>query len=638
MTSDRHAAVARVARPPRPGLLWLTAFALVAGVVLACPAEPITLKSPDGDTLLVFALTAGGQPQWRVAYRGKTILTDSLLGLRLTNGVSLDAGLTLAASAHSSHDETWKPVAGERSEVRDRYNQLVVDLAGHQQPPFKLRLTFRAYDEGAAVCYELPAQEGLKSFAIVGESTEFRLTGDYPCWPVYSAQGIYTNRPLSQVGAGCERPLVIEFKGGPIVALGEARLVDYARMRLRNAPGRPFTLVPDLAGPVTGSTPFTSPWRFLLVGDSPGQLLERNDLVLNLNDPCALADTSWIRSGKVIRETTLSTTGGRACVDFALKAGLQYVEFDAGWYGPETSDTSDARFVNVKTNRPQGGLDLPVVIRYANERGIGILLYVNQRALQRQLDDLLPLYQQWGVKGIKFGFVNVGPQKWTAWLHDAVRKCAQYHLLVDIHDEYRPTGWSRTYPNLLTQEGVRGNEEMPPAEHNLILPFTRFLCGPADYTFCWYDARLKTTHAHQLAASVVYFSPLQFLFWYDKPAQCRWEPELEFWKYLPTVWDETRVLSGEIGQYITTARRRGDEWYIGTMNAVHRRQLDIPLSFLPPGRQYTATICGDREPGGSAPREVSIQSQVVDSKTVLRADLAANGGQAVRLVPAPGVR
>ncbi len=638
MTSDRHAAVARVARPPRPGLLWLTAFALVAGVVLACPAEPITLKSPDGDTLLVFALTAGGQPQWRVAYRGKTILTDSLLGLRLTNGVSLDAGLTLAASAHSSHDETWKPVAGERSEVRDRYNQLVVDLAGHQQPPFKLRLTFRAYDEGAAVCYELPAQEGLKSFAIVGESTEFRLTGDYPCWPVYSAQGIYTNRPLSQVGAGCERPLVIEFKGGPIVALGEARLVDYARMRLRNAPGRPFTLVPDLAGPVTGSTPFTSPWRFLLVGDSPGQLLERNDLVLNLNDPCALADTSWIRPGKVIRETTLSTTGGRACVDFALKAGLQYVEFDAGWYGPETSDTSDARFVNVKTNRPQGGLDLPVVIRDANERGIGILLYVNQRALQRQLDDLLPLYQQWGVKGIKFGFVNVGPQKWTAWLHDAVRKCAQYHLLVDIHDEYRPTGWSRTYPNLLTQEGVRGNEEMPPAEHNLILPFTRFLCGPADYTFCWYDARLKTTHAHQLAASVVYFSPLQFLFWYDKPAQCRWEPELEFWKYLPTVWDETRVLSGEIGQYITTARRRGDEWYIGTMNAVHRRQLDIPLSFLPPGRQYTATICGDREPGGSAPREVSIQSQVVDSKTVLRADLAANGGQAVRLVPAPGVR
>ena len=635
MTPDRHATVARAARPTRPGLLFLTAFALVAGAVLAFPAEPITLTSPNGDTLLVFTLTAGGQPQWRVAYRGKTILTDSPLGLRLTNGVSLDAGLALVNSAQSSHDGTWKPVAGERSEVRDRYNQLVVDLAGHQQPPLKLRLTFRAYNEGAAFCYALPAQEELKSFALVGEATEFRFTGDYPCWPVYSAQGVYTHKPLSQVGAGCERPLVIELKDGPIVALGEARLVDYARMRLRNAPGRPFTLVPDLPGPVTGATPFTSPWRFVLVGNSPGQLLERNDFVLNLNDPCALADTSWIRPGKVIRETTLSTTGGRACVDFALKAGLQYVEFDAGWYGPETSDTSDARFVNVNTNRPQGGLDLAAVICYANERGIGILLYVNQRALQRQLDEILPLYQQWGVKGIKFGFVNVGPQKWTAWLHDAVRKCAQHHLVVDIHDEYRPTGWSRTYPNLLTQEGVRGNEEMPPPEHNLILPFTRFLCGPADYTFCWYDARLKTTHAHQLAASVVYFSPLQFLFWYDKPAQCRWEPELEFWKHLPTVWDETLVLGGEIGQYITTARRRRDEWYIGTMNAVHRRQLDIPLSFLPPARQYTATICGDREPDGSAPREVSIQSQTLDSATILRADLAANGGQAIRLVPAP---
>jgi alpha-glucosidase len=258
--------------------------------------------------------------------------------------------------------------------------------------------------------------------------------------------------------------------------------------------------------------------------------------------------------------------------------------------------------------------------------------------LERQLDDLLPLYQQWGVKGLKFGFVNVGPQKWTAWLHDAVRKCAQYHLVVDIHDEYRPTGWSRTYPNLLTQEGVRGNEEMPPAEHNLILPFTRFLCGPADATFCWYDRRIKTSHAHQLAASVVYFSPLQFLFWYDKPAQCRWEPELEFWKNLPTVWDDSRVLQGAIGQYITTARRQGDAWYVGTLNAVHRRQLEIPLSFLTPGRKYTAMICGDARPDGSAPAEVSVQSQTVDSTTVVRADLAANGGQALRLVPVPGIQ
>ncbi|HWV98271.1 MAG TPA: glycoside hydrolase family 97 N-terminal domain-containing protein [Candidatus Acidoferrum sp.] len=617
-----------------PELLPLLALTLLAATTLSLPAEPITLKSPNGDAVLVFSLTPAGQPRWRVSYRGQPVLAESRLGLQLTNSASLDQGFALANSTLTSHDDTWRPVAAERGEVRNHYNQLVVDLGASQAPPRKLRRTFRAYDEGVAVCYTLPEQEGLKAFTLAGEATEFRFTGDHPCWPVYWAQGIYTNKPLSRVGANCERPLVVELTNGPTVAVGEARLVDYARMRLKNAPGQPFTLLPDLAGPVTGSTPFTTPWRFVMKGDSPRQLVERNFFVLNLNDPCALADTSWIKPGTVIRETTLSTTGGRACVDFPVKAGLQYVEFDAGWYGPEGSDASDARFVNVKTNRPQGGLDLQQVIRYANGRGIGVLLYVNQKALERQLDELLPLYQQWGVKGLKFGFVNVGPQTWTAWLHDAVRKCAQYHLVVDIHDEYRPTCWSRTYPNLLTQEGVRGNEEMPPAEHNFILPFTRFLCGPADCTFCWYDKRIKTTHAHQLAASVAYFSPLQFLFWYDKPAQCRGEPELEFWKHLPTVWDDTRVLHGTIGQYITTARRKGDEWYVGTMNAVQRRQLDIPLLFLTPGRNYTATICRDGQPDGSSPTEVSVQSQTVDVTTILHADLAPNGGQAVRLVPA----
>lgn len=150
------------------------------------------------------------------------------------------------------------------------------------------------------------------------------------------------------------------------------------------------------------------------------------------------------------------------------------------------------------------------------------------------------------------------------------------HAGYAIHDEYRPTGWSRTYPNLLTQVGVRGNEEMPPAAHNAILPFTRFLCGPADYTICWYNERIKTTHAHQLAASAVYFSPLQFLFWYDKPAQCGWEPALEFFKQLPTTWDETRLVNGEIGRFITTARRKRDDWFVGTMNGDQPRALEIP--------------------------------------------------------------
>ena len=602
-------------------------------VPLLAAGEPLAVKSPDGQVVITINLTAAGQPQWRVDYRGGPVLAESRLGLQLQDGSSLAHGLKLVNATTNSHDEIWKPVAAERSEIRDHYRQLVVSLQDSQTPPCQLQLIFRAYDEGAAVSYTLPDQAGLKSFTITNEVTEFRFAADHPCWPVYSAQGVYTNKPLSHVGANCERPLVVEMKGGPTVAIGEARLVNYARMRLKNSITDALTLVPDLGSSVSGTVRFHTPWRFVMIGDSPGQLIERNYFVQNLNDPCAIADTSWIKPGKVIRETTLSTTGGLACVDFAVKAGLQYIEFDAGWYGPEGSDASDARFVNVNTNRPQGGLDLQKVIAYGRERGIGVILYVNRRALERQLDELLPVYQQWGVKGIKFGFVNVGAQKWTAWMHEAVRKCAVAHMVVDIHDEYRPTGWSRTYPNLLTQEGVRGNEEMPPAAHNVILPFTRYLCGPADYTVCWYDKRIKTTHAHQLAASAVYFSPLQFLFWYDKPAQCQWEPELEYFKQLPTTWDETRVVNGEIGRFITTARRKGNDWFVGTMNGGERRQLDVPLSFLKPGQAYTAWVYRDAQPDGSAPREVAIKQAAVDATTILHADLAANGGQAVRIVP-----
>ena len=319
-----------------------------------------------------------------------------------------------------------------------------------------------------------------------------------------------------------ERPLTIELGDGRFAAVTEARCVDYARMKLRRAHDRPHTLEAFLdaehgrAGKVSGRTPFTSPWRVVMVADSAGQLLEHNDLILNLNEPCALTDTAWIKPGKVMREATLTTAGGKACIDFCSRRGLQYILFDAGWYGPEGDGKSDASAVDPKR---AGLLDLREVIRYGKEKGIGVILYVNRRALEKQMDEIFPLYEAWGVKGVKFGFVNVGSQKWTAWVHEGVRKAAAHHLMVDIHDEFRTTGYQRTYPNLMTVEGIAGNEEFPTPAHNAALPFTRFLTGPADYTYCWYSDRLKVTHAHQLALSTIYFSPWQVLFWYDRPAQ-----------------------------------------------------------------------------------------------------------------------
>ncbi len=431
-----------------------------------------------------------------------------------------------------------------------------------------------------------------------------------------------------------------------MAAVAEARLVDYARMKFSPIPGK-AAVVSDLASEVKAELPMATPWRVVMVAPSPARLLEQNDLLLNLNDPCAIADTSWIKPGKVIREVTLTTQGGKACVDFAAAHGLQYVEFDAGWYGPENSDESDATRVSVDPKRSQGPLDLAEVIRHADTRGIGILLYVNRRALERQLDQLLPLYRSWGVKGMKFGFVQVGSQQWTSWLHEAVRKAAAHRLMVDIHDEYRPTGYSRTYPNLMTQEGIGGDETRPKNDQTLSILFPRMLSGAGDHTICYFDPRVdaNATHAYQLAKAVCLYSPWQFLYWYDRPSASKPatvlgpnvigdELELEFFDRLPTVWDDTRVLEGRIGRYAVLARRKGAEWFLGAMNDGEARTLEVKLDFLDPALRYVAHRYRD---DSTVPTRthVRIEPQRVEARGVLKLSLPAHGGEALRISPEP---
>jgi alpha-glucosidase len=364
-----------------------------------------------------------------------------------------------------------------------------------------------------------------------------------------------------------------------------------------------------------------------MVAEKPGDLVEHDGMILNLNTPDKIADVSWIKPGKMIRVMTQTTASAKAYVDFAAQQNLQYILFDWKWYGPAFSFGSDA----TKVALPD--LDLPGVIRYAKEKGVGVWLYVNQQALFAQSDSLFSIYHSWGVKGVKFGFVQVGSHRWTAWLEDAIRKAADNRLMVDIHDDYRPTGEQRTYPNLMTAEGIRGNEEMPDATHNTILPFTRFLAGPADYTICYYDRRIKTTHAHQLALAVVYYSPVQTVFWYDKPSDYRGEPEIEFLKHVPTVWDDTRVLQGGIGKYITTARRSGADWFVGTITNDSARTLRVPLGFLSPHQKYTAHLYTD-DPSVPTRTHVRVETREVDDHTVLDVSLLPSGGQAIWLTPA----
>jgi len=616
--------------------LWVTLIASIAAPAATAFAA-VEVKSPDGRLVATFDIKnfgdAAGCPCYRVEYMGRPVIAESRLGLEL-DGAALSEGMALVEQTTSQSDSTWKPVCGERAEIRDRYNQVIVGLKGAQNPNRVLCVTFRAYDEGVAFCYTLPKQPGLASIRVRREVSEFRFHADHPAWAAYAGQGQYQRVPLSGIKAGCERPLVVEVADDLYVALAEARLVDYARMKFAPIQGVPNAVQGRLDGEVVcdggDAELLTTPWRVVMAAQSPGRLLENNFIMLNLNEPCAIRDTSWIKPGKVIREVSLTTAGGKACVDFAVKRGLQYVEYDAGWYGPEGDANSDARTVTLDPKRSKGPLDLQEVIRYAQERNIGIIVYVNHIALEKQLDDLLPLYKQWGIQGIKFGFVNVGSQQWTQWLHDAIRKCAEQQFMVDVHDEYRTTGFSRTYPNLMTVEGIYGDETKPANEQTLAYAFTRMLAGQADNTVCWNDPRVtqNSSYAYQLAKPVVLFSPWQFLFWYDRPAAVEDTPELEFYNHLPTTWDDTRVLDGRIGEYAVVARHKGGEWFIGCMNSREPRTLDVPLGFLDEGRSYAAHVYSD-DPATGTRTHVKVESLAVDRSTTLRVALPARGGQAI---------
>jgi alpha-glucosidase len=324
-----------------------------------------------------------------------------------------------------------------------------------------------------------------------------------------------------------------------------------------------------------------------------------------------------------------------SCIDFAVKHNLQFVEFDAGWYGNEHEKTSDATTITLDPKRSKGPFDLHEIIRYGNEKNIGVILYVNRLAMLKQLDDILPLYEKWGVKGVKYGFVGVGSQYWTVLLHDAIRKAAAHHLMVDVHDEYRPTGYERTYPNFMTCEGIRGDEESPSNEHTLKTMFTRSIAGAADNTVCYYAPRVTEKmggYASQLAKTVCIYSPWQFLYWYDTPGIIGDEPELAFFDNVPTVWDEKIVIEGEIGKYGTIARRSGNEWYIGSINGGEQHKVTISLNFLKRGKRYVATVYSD-DPNVDTRTHVKVDTITINRKSELIYNLKPNTGFAVRIVP-----
>lgn len=582
---------------------------------------------------------------WSVTLDDRPVVTRGVLGIGISGtGVVGDEG-TIGKVATRSVDTSWTPPYGEQSLIPDHFNEETLPIVDAGNGALTVRLQVRAYDEGIALRYLV---DGSGTLTVNSEQTSFPLPASTQVWVSGNAQSSISKKSIGSVNGAVERPLTAELSSDLFAALGEAGLYNHARMKFVRSGAS--TLAPSLSGNSSFSDSVVTPWRYVRAASSPAALLEGNHFMLNLNDPSTVADTSWIRPGKVLREITLTTRGAMACVDFAATHGIDFVHFDAGWYGPEGSSASDATTVTVDPARSPGPLDLPGIIARADAKGVGVILYVNRRALETQLDEILPLYQSWGIAGIKFGFVNVGSQQWTNWLHDAISQCADHEIMVNVHDEYRMTGVERTLPNFMTAEGIRGDEESPKNEDVLKTIFTRSLAGAGDQTNVYFDQRVAGmgSHGSQLAKSICVYSPWQYLYWYDRPAASirptgtgtataviQEVPELDFFKRLPTVWDETRVIEGYPGTHATIARRKGDTWFLGALNGNASRNFQVPLDFLAVGQNYKMELFAD-DAAVATVTKVRVDTSTVDRATVLKRTVAARNGFAAILTPTDG--
>jgi alpha-glucosidase len=612
----------------------------------------------------------GGQLIYTVMFQGQVVIGPSILALYLEGqDTPLGGNVQLMNATSWQKDESYQPIHGKTSRVRNFHNALRLELEENTGPGRKLIIEARAYDDAVTFRYLVPVQPELSQFRLVKEQTEFRFVKDATAYalelPNYLSEyeSEFIKLPVSafswqggvssEILIGC--PVLLEMPGIGWMAITDADLRDYSTMYLSNPcgtyAGHWFTsrLAPQVENPslcVTGALPHSSSWRVLMVAPDPGRFIESNVLT-SLNPPCTLNDTSWIQAGKSAwnwwsgcggpdGKPAYTTEAMKYYVDFAAESGFRYMLIDGGW-----SAEDDITKMN-------GTVDVPEVVRYAAAKNVRIWIWTHSNAVARQMDEAFPLYEKWGVAGVKTDFVLRDDQKGMEFYCRSAEKAAQCHLMMDYHGATKPSGLERTWPNVMSFEAVAGMEQSRvgardnPA-HHLMLPYTRMLAGPMDYTPGAFDnvredqfearevrTMVMGTRAHQLAMYVVYEAPFQMVS--DWPENYKRQAAFQFVKDVPATWDETRVLNGFPGEFITVARRRGDEWFLGSMTNWTPRNLEVSLGFLGPGR-YTAQIYADGMDAADFPKHVSIRQTSVQASTILRLQLAAGGGCAVRLAP-----
>ncbi len=650
-------------------------------------ADQSTLRvsSPNGEIVFVLSSAPGQSTtathatgvekaglRYAVKFHGKPLIDESVLGLKIEGQTALGPGMHIASTKSDAVDESYAIPVGKTSTVRDHYNSARVqceDDAGH-----RLWLDVRAYDDGVAFRYFLPEQPAFDKVRIEHELTQFRYSKDAALYPllVDGFQSSYEDEYQMRNVSGLHKdwlvglPLLAEVPAVGWVAVTEADIDNYAGMYLRKADA-PFALraelSPSLGKPgvaVESEVPVTTPWRVLMIGDAPGRLIESN-IVLNLNPPTKMDDTSWIRAGKSAWDwwsgeaapgakfkPGMNTDTMKHYIDFASSSGFAYMLIDAGWAAAPGSKADDyAQLADITRVNPE--IDMPELLRYAKQKNVRIWLWSHWTSVDKYMDRAFPLFEKWGVAGVKIDFMNRDDQQMVSWYRHVVELAAQHHLMIDFHGAYKPDGLRRTWPNLITREGVMGKEYLKWSArtspvHNTTLPFTRMLAGPLDYTPGAFGNSNREnfiarnvepmglgTRAHELALYVVLESPLQMVS--DYPEHYEGQHDFDFIKQVPTTWDEVRVVDGRPMENITLARRSGKDWYVGSITNWDARTVQVPLNFLDDGK-YVAEIYADAPDAAVNATHTTFSKQPVDHSTVLDIKMVSGGGSAIWIHPA----
>jgi alpha-glucosidase len=655
---------------------------LFIALVFNTPAEePHALNSPDSSIQVSIKMPSPDSresPSWSASFRGKRFLADCALGLQTTDSGDLMVGARVLEKSSRSVDERIPVLFGRADHANDRFRETRYTLESPQQR--RVDVVFRCYNNAIALRYELPTREKATSVTITNETTSFRLEGEPTAYVQYlenyttshEHQVVTTRYHDIQRGVLLDMPLTLSWEDKTFAAITEASLRHYAGMSLMRPSGSAaredlvcqLTPRPD-GTKVVRPLPLQTPWRVVLIADRPGALLE-SETIYCLNDSPVIKDTSWIKPGKITFHwwngdvydgapgpPILSFEMARKYIDFCARRGIPIHSLTSTentttpWYqqskpgvepGPDTDVT-----------RPRDGFDLAAIRQYAASKDVRLWTWVHQGALRGRVEEAFAAFEKLGWSGMMVDFFDHDDQDSVEFAESILEAAARHRILIHLHGVWKPTGWQRTYPNLMNHEGALNLEYLKwsdrcSPDHNLMMAFTRLIAGPMDYHLGGFRAIPRSqfkprniapnvlgTRCHMLAMYVCFDNPAPMVA--DFPTAYEEQPGFDFVTLVPTWWDETRVITGQVGELLITARRKGTTWYLGGMSAKRSREVAVPLSFLGAGR-YTARIWKDASDADADPNHLTLETLNLSSADTLNLHLALDGGFVAQLVPA----